>query len=454
MSPLMLVSAYHTNLEQSALHVLDLDAGTLRTLRPYPGPIHATDDTLYLLRFLGAQSRLEKYDRGGLCWMRRVGDCLDPHSLIQVGNELAVCSTGTNEIIFLNADGAELRRWSPQPNAEPDSWHLNGLSCHEGRLYATAFGRFTPMRGWVDHIPGSGLLIDVATEQTVLSGLAAPHDARRVDDGWLVNASQQGRLMLYPDSGAPRVIVEVDGFPRGLAVLPDHYVLGVSRPRQPGGPQGCAEVLLIDRRTYQVLRRYPVPQPEIGHVSVGPGPEVLDVMRREQAMALPCLMPQRQIITDENRAGCVRVFGSFRMKTRAPEVHEVTVQVSNASRATWASENDYPIHVSYQVVNAAGGVLLADGARTRLPLPVTPGRSLTFPIYMDLTICHHLPAAAAVRITLLQENVAWWEASERWSPALVPLPDHLITPGEATMGWRSRWKQMPLPGRRPERTMA
>ena len=54
----------------------------------------------------------------------------------------------------------------------------------------------------------------------------------------------------------------------------------------------------------------------------------------------------------------------------------------------------------------------------RLPLPVTPGRSLTFPIYLDLTICNHLPAAAAVRITLLQENVAWWEASTpRWSPA-------------------------------------
>ena len=36
--------------------------------------------------------------------------------------------------------------------------------------------------------------------------------------------------MLIPDDGPParRLLVEVDGFPRGLAVLPDHYVLGVS----------------------------------------------------------------------------------------------------------------------------------------------------------------------------------------------------------------------------------
>src|SRR5262249_37050718 len=156
----------------------------------------------------------------------------------------------------------------------------------------------------------------VASGQTVLTGLAAPHDARPVDGGWLVNASQHGKLLRIPDGGSPEVIVEVDGFPRGLAVLPEHYVLGVSRPRLPGGPQGCADVLLIDRHTRQVLRKYPVPQPEIGHVIVAPAPEVLDVMRREQSMALPCLMPQREIIAVENRAGGVRALGPFRLKTR------------------------------------------------------------------------------------------------------------------------------------------
>ena len=65
-------------------------------------------------------------------------------------------------------------------------------------------------------------------------------------------------------------------------------------------------MLLIDRHTRQVLRKYPLPQPEIGHVSIAPAPEVLDVMRREQSMALPCLMPPREIIGADNRAGSVR----------------------------------------------------------------------------------------------------------------------------------------------------
>ena len=35
------------------------------------------------------------------------------------------------------------------------------------------------MRGWVDRIPGFGLLLDVASGRTVLTSLASPHDARR-----------------------------------------------------------------------------------------------------------------------------------------------------------------------------------------------------------------------------------------------------------------------------------
>ena len=53
-----------------------------------------------------------------------------------------------------------------------------------------------------------------------------------------MNESQQKRTVLIPDAGTAQVIAEVDGFPRGLAVLPEHYVLGVSRPRQPGAYLG------------------------------------------------------------------------------------------------------------------------------------------------------------------------------------------------------------------------
>ena len=90
MSPLMLVSAYHTNLEQSALLVLDLEYRLRARAASLPRPDLRHGRILCICCVSsGPKSRLEKYDRGGLCWMRRVADCLDPHSLALVGDELA-----------------------------------------------------------------------------------------------------------------------------------------------------------------------------------------------------------------------------------------------------------------------------------------------------------------------------------------------------------------------------
>ena len=63
-------------------------------------------------------TRVEKYDRQGLVWMRRVPHCIDTHGLIVAGDQLALCSTGTNQVILLDGDGAEVRRWSPDESAE------------------------------------------------------------------------------------------------------------------------------------------------------------------------------------------------------------------------------------------------------------------------------------------------------------------------------------------------
>ena len=293
--PRLLVTAYHRTLDLSALLLVDLEEGIFEVLRPYPGPIYATPEALYLARFLGVKTRLEKYDRDGLCWMKRVPDCVDTHSIVQVGDELAISSTGTNEVIFLDADGKERRRWSPDPEAEADSWHFNTLYCHEGRLYASCFGRHKYFRGWAGRVKGAGLIVDVTTGQAVVEGLSGPHDPHRLPGGWLVNESHLARTIYVRDHGPRETIFQPKGFPRGLFVRDDHYILGVSCPRQPGWPTGNARVLAIDRTSRETVRSLPIPYPEIGHVVAAPSAEVVESMRQEQGRQLQCLLPQRDL---------------------------------------------------------------------------------------------------------------------------------------------------------------
>lgn len=426
--PPLLVTAYNLPTAPCGLLLVDLNESTYEVLRPYPGPIYGTADALYLVRFLGALSRLEKYDRNGLCWMRRLRDCLDPHGIIQVGDELAICSTGTNEIIFLDGDGIERRRWSPDPEAEADSWHLNSLHGHEGRLRVSCFGRHHTFRGWGGNVDGAGMILDVPSGRPLVEGLSGPHDPHRIPGGWVVNDSHLGCLIHVPDNGPREIILQTNGFPRGLLLLPDRYVLGVSALRKPGRAIGNARVLVIDRRARQTVQSLPIPYPEIGHVAVAPSAEVLESMRREEARGLDCLLPERDAIAPAERLGAITVSGPLERVAGRQDCYTLPVHVTNRSGTRWATENDVPINISYQVINGSGGTLLPSGVRTRLPLPVAAGQSLTFRMNIDLTICHHLPAAAALRITLVQENVAWWEASEGWSPATLPLPTEYVTP--------------------------
>jgi hypothetical protein len=419
--PRMLVSVYHTTLGQSALLVLDLNTDTYQTLLPYPAPVCATEDHLYVAQFQGDRTRLEKYDRDGLVWLRRLRDCVDTHSVALLGEQIAVTSTGTNEVIFLDPDGREQRRWSPDPAAEGDSWHLNSLTCRDGRLLATCFGRFSHFRSWCGHVTGAGLLMDIESNRPVLEGLSGPHDPHRVENGWVVNESDKSRTVFIPDDGPTQVIHAAPGFPRGLAILPDVYVLGVSSPRDRARPQGCASVLVIDRKTHEVRKSINLPWPEIGHIVVAPRPEVLTAVQREQAAGRPCFLPQREAIPAADRVGSITALGTPRVVHHQPELFELHIRVTNRSGRTWSSGNEIPIYVAFQVLNAEGNVLFPEGSRNGLPVPLTPGKTLTFPIYLDLTICYHLPAAAALRVTMVQESVEWWQPSDVWSPAFVPL---------------------------------
>lgn len=413
----VLVSA--TQLEgDGAVVLLDLDAGTCSTVLPYrSGGIHATANELYVAAIDAdlTVTRVEKYDREGLVWMRRVPCCIDTHALVPAGDCLAVCATGNNQVILLDGDGVEQKRWSPDEAAEQDSWHLNSLAYHEGRLLGTCFRRHPRFRGLSESTRGTGLLLDLETGQPLHTGLTMPHDPCRVSDGWLVNDSGNFRTLFFPDAGGePRVVAQLTDFTRGLAVRPEVYVIGFSIHRSSKGSSGCAGVVVVDRRTLNVVKTIRIPFREVGHVAAAPSADVLAAVLPDPDGPRHCLTPHNKVIPEADRAGSVAAHVPFCPSAGDPDVCEMHLTVTNHGGKD-------PVHVWPD--KALRYPLMIDlTARSPLPLPVLPGRSLTIHMAIDLSLCRYLLAPAAVRITLLQEGVARWQETDVWKPAVIDLP--------------------------------
>lgn len=417
--PPLLVTAFRPH-EAGAVLLVDFTRDTYEVLLPYYGPIHAAADRLYVARVEGEKTRLELYDREGLHWLRRLSNCVDTHSVVAAGAEVAVCSTGTNEILILDSEGRERRRWSPDPDAEADSWHLNSVAWHDGRLFATCFGRFREFRGWAGRLEGAGLLLDVESGQAVVGDLAAPHDPRRTDGGWFVNDSHRGRTLFCPDTGTVRTVAESAGFSRGLCVLPKALVVGFSSPRGRERQAGCASVVVFDPQDRRVLKTLNLPYPEIGHIVPAPDAEVLTGVRHA-VPGSPCgLQPDQHVIPTAGRAGQLDIVGSWR--PAHADTFEITLRVTHRGTAPWSSQNRRPIHVALQVLDQAANVVVPEGPRLRLPVPVLPGRRLTFPVAVDAALYRRIADAVALRFTLVQETVEWWGPTDLWRPAVIRLP--------------------------------
>ena len=118
--------------------------------------------------------------------------------------------------------------------AAEDRCHLNGLAMHHvAPAYMTAAATSDVADGWRDHRAGGGVVIDVASEETVCTGLSMPHSPRLHDGRLYVlnsGAGEFGRV----DRGSRRFepIAFCPGYLRGLAFLDGHAIVGLSEPRE------------------------------------------------------------------------------------------------------------------------------------------------------------------------------------------------------------------------------
>jgi uncharacterized protein (TIGR03032 family) len=104
----------------------------------------------------------------------------------------------------------------------------------DGRpAYVTSVSRSDAADGWRDRRADSGTVVDVQSNQVVLTGLSMPHSPRlHRGELWLLDSGSGyfGRVDLGAGEFEP--IAFCPGYLRGLACVGDFAVVGSSKPRE------------------------------------------------------------------------------------------------------------------------------------------------------------------------------------------------------------------------------
>jgi len=84
----------------------------------------------------------------------------------------------------------------------------------------------------------------------------------------------------------------------------------------------------------------------------------------------------------------------------------IPVRIKNTGDQTWPASGPRPVNAAYHWLDAAGKVLVYEGRRTRLPRDLTGGDEVVVPMIVEAP---ERPGPHLLRITLVQESVAWFE---------------------------------------------
>jgi uncharacterized protein (TIGR03032 family) len=129
--------------------------------------------------------------------------------------------------------------WKPEfisRLAAEDRCHLNGMAMAEGQpAFVTSVAACDVADGWRDRRRDGGIVIDVASGETVATGLSMPHSPR-LHDGrlWLLNSGKGELGFIEPGSGRFEPVAFCPGYARGLAIAGRHALVGLSLAREHG----------------------------------------------------------------------------------------------------------------------------------------------------------------------------------------------------------------------------
>lgn len=177
---------------------------------------------------------------------------IDVHDLAAVGDQLFYVSTLFSAVATRSDRASFKPHWVPSFISRlvpEDRCHLNGLAIRDEQpYYATCVAVSDQVEGWREHRLHGGCLLDIPSNEIVLEGLSMPHSPRWHEGKlWLLD-SGNGYLGYLDGSQFERVAF-LPGYARGLALVGNYAVVGLSRPRHEVTFSGLAlEKELIRRK--------------------------------------------------------------------------------------------------------------------------------------------------------------------------------------------------------------
>lgn len=162
---------------------------------------------------------------------------LDIHGLAWGADGLWAVNTSFSCLCLLSEDYSFIPKWQPPfitKLASEDRCHLNSFAFKDGKpAYVTTFGDSDEYQGWRKKIPGSGMIINVDSNEILARDLPMPHSLILEDNSLLFLLSATGELArLDLSTGKTEVLKKIGGFVRGMAKHDDHLFIAVSKLRQ------------------------------------------------------------------------------------------------------------------------------------------------------------------------------------------------------------------------------
>lgn len=126
--------------------------------------------------------------------------------------------------------------------AAEDRCHLNGLAMEDGRAaYVTSVSQSDVADGWRERRRNGGCVIDVRTNETIVTGLSMPHSPRIYRDQlWLLDSGTGHFGRVDRSTGHFEPLTFCPGYLRGLSFVGDYAVVGLSVCRENRTFQGLA----------------------------------------------------------------------------------------------------------------------------------------------------------------------------------------------------------------------
>ena len=114
-----------------------------------------------------------------------------------------------------------------------DRCHLNGMGARDGQLaFATACAETDTDLGWKAHKKDGGILMEVPSGDIIARGFAMPHSPRWHDGKvWMLDSGRGDFGYVDPANGRFEPVALCPGFARGLHIVGDYAVIGLSRLR-------------------------------------------------------------------------------------------------------------------------------------------------------------------------------------------------------------------------------